>query len=113
MRCATERRRARAQARGRARTDGALPTLVLPPDAPPGTQLLLGRSRVAAFRFADPHVSRRHATLHRLDDRTWLVADLASTHGTHLNGRRITTAAVLHDGDTLRLGPATRVAIRT
>jgi hypothetical protein len=112
MRCATERRRARAGGRAHPR-DGTLPTLVLPADAPSGTQLLLGRTHAAAFRFSDPHVSRRHAVLHRLDDDRWLVADLASTHGTRLNGRRITTAAVLRDGDTLWLGPSTRVVIRT
>jgi hypothetical protein len=106
-------------ARGRAGTArgaaGDLPVLVLPPPtaAPPGTQLLLGRSRGARIRFADSAVSRRHAVLHRLDDGGWLLTDLASTHGTRLNGRAIRIGAALHDGDELQLGPDTRVVIRT
>lgn len=97
------------------RTAGDLPVLVLPPPAaaPPGTQLLLGRSRAARIRFADPAVSRRHAVLHRLDDGGWLLTDLASTHGTRVNGRAIHTGAALRDGDQLQLGPATRVVVRT
>jgi FHA domain len=98
--------------RSRARTARDLPVLVLPV-APPGTQLLLGRSRTARIRFADPAVSRRHAVLHRLDDGGWLLTDLASTHGTRLNGATIRVGAALHDGDHLQLGPATRVVIRT
>jgi pSer/pThr/pTyr-binding forkhead associated (FHA) protein len=99
----------------RARRAGDVPVLVLPsPSAvPPGTQLLLGRSRAAAIRFADPTVSRRHAVLHRLDDDRWLLTDLASTHGTRINGRRIATAATLNDGDRLQLGRCTHVVIRT
>ena len=109
---ATAAARARARA---ARTAGDLPILVLPPPAaaPPGTQLLLGRSRAARIRFADPAVSRRHAVLHRLDDGGWLLTDLASTHGTRVNGRAIRTGATLRDGDQLQLGPATRVTVRT
>jgi pSer/pThr/pTyr-binding forkhead associated (FHA) protein len=89
--------------------------LVLPPPsvAPPGTQLLLGRSRAARIRFVDPTVSRRHAVLHRLDDERWLVADLASTHGTRVNGRPVRTAATIDDGDRLQLGPVTQVVVRT
>jgi pSer/pThr/pTyr-binding forkhead associated (FHA) protein len=88
---------------------GALPVLVLPRVAP-GTQLLLGRSRAADVRFPDPTVSRRHAALQRVEN-GWLVADRASTHGTHVNGRRV-DAAILHDGDELRLGLTARVTVR-
>jgi pSer/pThr/pTyr-binding forkhead associated (FHA) protein len=89
--------------------------LVLPPAtvAPPGTQLLLGRSHAADLRFADPTVSRRHAVLHRLDDGGWLIADLASTHGTRVDGRRVRTGATIADGAHLQLGRATRLVIRT
>lgn len=99
----------------RARRAGDVPVLVLPPPAasPPGTQLLLGRSRTADVRFVDPAVSRRHAVVHRLDDDRWLIADLASTHGTRVNGRPVTTAATLSDGDHLQLGRATHVVVRT
>jgi hypothetical protein len=98
----------------RARRAGDVPVLVLPPPAvaPPGTQLLLGRSHVAQLRFADPTVSRRHAVLHRLDD-GWLIADLASTHGTRVNGRPVRTATALRDGDHLALGRDTHVVVHT
>lgn len=99
----------------RPRRAGDVPVLVLPSAAvtPPGTQLLLGRSRTADVRFADLTISRRHAVLHRLDDGRWLIADLASTHGTKVNGTRVTTAATLGDGDRLQLGRCTQVVIRT
>jgi FHA domain len=99
----------------RARRAADVPVLVLPPPAvaPPGTQLLLGRSHAARLRFADPTVSRRHAVLHRLDDGGWLICDLASTHGTRVNGRPVRIGTALHDGDLLALGRATRVVVRT
>lgn len=98
-----------------ARRAGDVPVLVLPSlsTAPPGTQLLLGRSRAARIRFADPTVSRRHAVLHRLDDGAWIVTDLASAHGTKVNGTRVATAAGLRDGDHLQLGRGTHVIVRT
>lgn len=99
----------------RARRAGVVPVLVLPRPAatPPGTQLLLGRSRTADVRFLDPTVSRRHAVLHRLDDGRWLITDLASTHGTRVNGARVAAGATVSDGDQLQLGRSTRVVIRT
>jgi predicted component of type VI protein secretion system len=100
----------------KARKAGDVPVLVLPSAAaaPPGAQLLLGRSQAAPIRFADPTVSRRHAVLHRLDDgATWIVTDLASTHGTRVNGRPVRTATALRDGDHLQLGRATHVVVRT
>ena len=104
---------ARWPPRARRAGDGDVPVLVLPAAAPPGTQLLLGRSHAAGLRFADPTVSRRHAVLHRLDDGGWLICDLGSTHGTRVNGRPVRTAVALRDGDHLALGRATRVVVRT
>lgn len=48
-------------------------------------------------------VSRDHAVL-ELHGTKWLVRDLDSSNGTFVNGKRITGAAVLRDGDELRLG---------
>jgi pSer/pThr/pTyr-binding forkhead associated (FHA) protein len=87
-----------------------IPVLVLP-QVPPGTRILLGRSRAADVRFLEPTVSRRHATLQRVEN-GWLVVDRTSTHGTHVNGRRATTA-ILRDGDELRLGLTARMVVRT
>jgi pSer/pThr/pTyr-binding forkhead associated (FHA) protein len=82
--------------------------LVLP-EVPPGTELLLGRSRASDVRFLEPSVSRRHAALQRLDG-GWLLVDRGSTHGTRVNGRRI-VRAILADGDEVALGHA-RMTVR-
>jgi hypothetical protein len=104
---AVVRRRAAAAAPPRA--DLGRPVLVLP-RVPPGTRLLLGRSRTADVRFLEPTVSRHHATLSRVEN-GWLIADHGSAHGTFVNGRRA-PLAVLHDGDELRLGLATAMVVR-
>jgi pSer/pThr/pTyr-binding forkhead associated (FHA) protein len=87
-----------------------IPVLVLP-QVPSGTRILLGRSRTADVRFLEPTVSRRHATLQRVEN-GWLVVDHASTHGTHVNGRRAGTA-ILRDGDELALGLTARMVVRS
>jgi FHA domain len=103
------RLRALAAARLAARRGAATPVLVLP-RVPPGTQMLLGRSRASDVRLLDPTVSRRHAALRRVEN-GWLVLDRASTHGTFVNGRRVATA-ILRDGDELRLGLSARMVVR-
>lgn len=80
------------------------------PVVPPGTQILLGRSRACDVRFLDPTVSRRHAALQRVAG-GWLVVDQGSTHGTFVNGRRV-DRAIVHDGDTLTLGRARPLVVR-
>lgn len=94
----------------RLRHDRDLRTVLVLPDVPPGTRILLGRSRAADIRFTEPTVSRRHAALQRVDG-GWLLVDRASTHGTHVNGRRIDTA-ILADGDRVDLGFATHLTVR-
>jgi pSer/pThr/pTyr-binding forkhead associated (FHA) protein len=86
----------------RLRHDRDQRTVLVLPDVPPGTRILLGRSRAADIRFTEPTVSRRHATLQRVDG-GWLLVDRSSTHGTHVNGRRVDTA-ILADGDRVDLG---------
>jgi pSer/pThr/pTyr-binding forkhead associated (FHA) protein len=99
------RNRARAARRNR---PGDRMVFVLPA-VPPGTQILLGRSRASDVRFLEPTVSRRHAALQRVDG-GWLLVDRASTHGTFLNGRRV-DRAILADGDEIALGHA-RMIVR-
>jgi pSer/pThr/pTyr-binding forkhead associated (FHA) protein len=88
----------------RLRHDPDLRTVLVLPDVPPGTRIMLGRSRAADIRFTEPTVSRRHAALQRVDG-GWILTDRSSTHGTHVNGRRIETA-ILADGDRVDLGSA-------
>jgi FHA domain-containing protein len=67
-----------------------------------GDHLVLGRSRDCDIVLADPNVSRRHAELRR-DGSSWVVADLGSTNGVKVNGRRVERAR-LEPGDRLALG---------
>ena len=57
-------------------------------------------------------VSTRHAEI-RFEGGSWAVADLGSRNGTYLNGRRLSAAAPVKVGDTIRLGesgPELRIA---
>jgi hypothetical protein len=67
-----------------------------------GDHLVLGRSREADLVLDDPNVSRRHAELRREGDR-WSIADLGSTNGVKVNGRRVERAE-LDPGDEILLG---------
>ncbi|MEU3457674.1 FHA domain-containing protein [Micromonospora sp. NPDC006766] len=64
---------------------------------------MIGRAPTADIVLADPHVSRRHATVHLTADGVWLT-DLDSTNGTWLNDQRLTDSAQLTDGDVVRVG---------
>lgn len=70
-------------------------------------ELHAGRTRLGALAENDiaipaPSVSRFHAEI-RCDDDEWLIVDLDSTNGTHLNDARVTSAP-LRPGDRIRLG---------
>ena len=67
-----------------------------------GGRLVLGRAPGCALVFSDDTVSRRHAELRREDGR-WYLADLGSSNGTWVGGRRVYDAEVF-PGDEVRLG---------
>ena len=67
-----------------------------------GARVLVGRSRDCDVVLDDPNVSRRHAELRRQGD-TWMVADLGSTNGVKVNGRRVQEQP-LSPGDEITLG---------
>jgi pSer/pThr/pTyr-binding forkhead associated (FHA) protein len=69
-----------------------------------GSRLLIGRSRDCDIPVEDPNVSRRHAEL-RFEDGRWVIADLGSTNGVKVNGRRVENSA-LEPGDEVVLGLA-------
>jgi hypothetical protein len=74
------------------------------PLRPPG--LVIGRGSEADLRINDPGVSRRHVQV-RVDDAGDLTAvDLGSTNGVHVDGRKVSSAA-LSDGSTVRVGDTT------
>ncbi len=63
----------------------------------------LGRSRECDCVLNDPNVSRRHAELRRGPTGDWEIADLGSTNGVKVNGRRL-DASRLRPGDEVVLG---------
>jgi hypothetical protein len=65
-------------------------------------RVVLGRSRECDVQLADPNVSRRHAELRREGAAYW-IADLDSTNGIEVNGKRVRRAR-LADGDVVTLG---------
>ena len=72
---------------------------------PPGGALV-GRSRECDVVLADANVSRRHAEVLPAAAGAWTIADLGSTNGVVVNGRRIKGAAPLQPGDRIALGTA-------
>jgi hypothetical protein len=77
-----------------------------------GRRFLIGRSSSCQLRSRSPVVSREHAAIETEDDATWL-RDLASLNGTVRNGRSVTEAVRLQDGDHIEIGPlAFTVSIR-
>ncbi len=73
--------------------------------------VVLGRSRECDITVSDTNVSRRHAEIVQ-EGATYWVADLDSTNGTELNGRRITREK-LADGDRITIGATDIVFGRT
>ncbi|HEY7208602.1 MAG TPA: DUF3662 and FHA domain-containing protein [Gaiellaceae bacterium] len=65
-------------------------------------RVVLGRSRECDIQLADPNVSRRHAELRREGAAYW-IADLDSTNGIEVNGKRVRRAR-LSEGDVVTLG---------
>lgn len=51
----------------------------------------------------DPHVSKQHAILARIDD-SYAIEDTASTGGTFVNDQPITERTLLKPGDTIKVG---------
>lgn len=71
-----------------------------------GPTATIGRSKGAECVLSDPNVSRRHAELRRSRSGDWTIADLGSTNGIKVNGRRVSSAR-LSPGDQVTLGTTT------
>ena len=91
------RKLVRPDERGRALLVGAGRRRVLS-----GRRIVLGRSRETDIALDDPNVSRRHAEL-RCENGRWAIADLGSTNGVKVNGRRVQRAE-LEPGDDIVVG---------
>ena len=71
-----------------------------------GPKAAIGRSRDCDCILDDQNISRRHAELRRDSQGDWQIADLGSTNGIKVNGRRVETCR-LSPGDEVTLGTTT------
>ncbi len=71
-----------------------------------GERSTIGRSRDADCVLRDPNISRHHAELRRSPRGEWTIADLGSTNGIKVNGRRVGSTR-LKSGDQVTLGTTT------
>jgi FHA domain-containing protein len=71
-----------------------------------GPRARIGRSKDAECVLRDPNVSRHHAELSRSPSGDWTIADLGSTNGVKVNGRRVASTR-LSPGDQVTLGTTT------
>ena len=71
--------------------------------------IIIGRSPECDLPVRDILLSRKHCVIERLGE-TWVIADLGSKNGTHLNGELVQRHE-LHDCDVIRIG-RTRIAFR-
>lgn len=70
-----------------------------------GTEpVTVGREAGCALQVRDEAVSRRHAQLRLVSSGEVEVADLGSTNGTYVNGRRLSGPARLAEGDAVSIG---------
>jgi DNA-binding response OmpR family regulator len=101
--------------RAAGRDDDMRPVLVGQTGALTGTRWVLDREDVLIGRggdcdivVADRQVSRHHARVRR-SAAGYVVEDLGSKNGTHLNGRAIQDAAMLQDGDVIQVALAAKL----
>ena len=71
-----------------------------------GPRATIGRSKDADCVLRDPNVSRHHAELRRSAQGDWTIADLGSTNGIKVNGRRVGSTR-LASGDQVTIGTTT------
>jgi diguanylate cyclase (GGDEF)-like protein len=69
----------------------------------PAERLRVGRGQDCELWLSDDGVSRRHASLARVDN-TYVIEDEGSANGTFVGGVKITRHE-LHDGDVIQFGP--------
>lgn len=79
-----------------------LPALALPRG---DRVFVIGRSPDCDLALANMTVSWQHAELRRVQDE-WILVDLDSTNGTHVNGWRAGPGIFVRPGDSVRFGNA-------
>lgn len=68
-----------------------------------GDSISIGRDASNTIQINDAEVSRRHARL-QFQGGKYVIEDVGSTNGTHVNGQRIMSAYVLKPGDVVSFG---------
>lgn len=68
-----------------------------------GDQITIGRDATNDIPINDAEVSRRHARM-TFQGGKFVLEDLGSTNGTHVNGQRLTGPRVLKSGEVISLG---------
>ncbi len=63
-----------------------------------------GRAVECDVVIADPRISRHHSMIQRQGEGEYWLVDMGSSNGTYLDGRRLTQATRLVDGNRIRLG---------
>jgi len=71
-------------------------------------ELIIGRGKDSGLVVPDRQVSRHHARIRRTD-RGYLLEDLGSKNGTHLNGNEVIDAVLLQDGDEIQIALALKL----
>ena len=76
-----------------------------------GVPLIVGRAPTCDLHVFDPTISRRHAELRRAESGDWEIADLGSTNGIKVNGRRVDPdrPQSIKPGDVIELGTSRAV----
>jgi len=69
-------------------------------------EVLIGRAPSSDMVISDEFASSMHAKL-VLVGQDWVLQDLNSTNGTHLDGKKITTPVTIKAGMTIRIGTTT------
>ncbi|HSR47624.1 MAG TPA: FHA domain-containing protein [Anaerolineales bacterium] len=67
-----------------------------------GSQMLIGRGPECDIAIPDRQISRHHARLQRTSE-GFVVEDMGSKNGTHVNGVKIDGPMVLQDGDVIQV----------
>lgn len=71
-----------------------------------GSRVVIGRSRDADLTIHDDYVSNSHIAITFSDNQHW-IEDLGSTHGTELDGEKLTRKVALKTGAMVALGRST------
>lgn len=65
--------------------------------------VIIGRSNYCDVCINDPKLSRQHFVIEIVNDK-FLVSNISNTNGTFLNGNKLSTKQLLHNGDKILAG---------